>query len=134
MLLPIVLLFSFQFGLSWPSSLVFLIGVSGWFVIAPKLFDAQMRRNAMQQMRESSYAKSFGRYTLHVSDANLVSDGPAGHANYNWNSVDRVVLSDDHLFVFLSGPMGYAIRIADVGGEVALRAYNVIQQHIAASK
>ncbi len=133
-LLPIMLLFTLQFGLSLLPTVVFLIGIAGWFAIAPLRFDARIKRYAIQQMKESSYAKSFGKYVVQIGEANLVSDGPTGHTEYNWDAIDRAILTDDYLFVFLSGPMGLPIKTADIGHEDARRAYAIIQQRIATAK
>ena len=130
LLLPIVLLFTWQFGLDLPSVAVFLTGMIGWFIVAPQRFDAKVRRYAQSQMKESSYAKSFGEYSIQINDDHLISDGPTGHTEYNWNGVDRSVLTDGYLFVFLAGPSGFPIKTSDIGIENARLAHCRIQQLI----
>ncbi len=133
-LLPIVILFTLQFGFSLPSIVVFAIAIVGWIIIAPRRFDTQIRRYAQNLMKESSYAKSFGEYTIQINDGHLLSNGPTGHAEYNWNAVDRAILTDKYLFIYLSGASGLAIKTSEIGTENALNAHSRIQQLIEIAK
>ena len=130
LLLPIVILFTVQFGFSLPSIVVFAIAIVGWIIIAPRRFDKRIRRYAQNVMNESSYGKSFGEYTIQINDRHLASDGPTGHGAYNWNAVDRAVLTDKYLFIFLSGASGFAIKTSEIGTENARNAHSRIQQLI----
>ncbi len=133
-LLPIVVLFTLQFGFSLPSIVVFAIAIVGWIIIAPRRFDTRIRRYAQNMMNESSYGKTFGEYTIHINDGHLVSDGPTGHGEYNWNAVDRVILTDKYLFIFLSGASGFAIKTSEIGTENSKKAHSRIQQLIEMAK
>ena len=133
-LVPIVILFTLRFGFALPSIAVFAVGIVAWIVIAPHRFDARIRRYALNQMKESSFAKSFGKYTIQINDEHLLSDGPTGHTEYNWDAVDRTILTDKYLFVFLSGPLGFPIKTIDVGSEEAIKAHGRIQQLIKTAK
>ncbi|MCC9640980.1 YcxB family protein [Rhodopirellula sp. JC740] len=133
-LIPVMLFFALQFGLTVPSTAVFLIGFVGWIWIAPKRFDARVRRYTEQQMRESSYEKLYGDYTIRINNDNLRSDGPTGQTDYKWNAVDRVATTDDYLFVFLSGPTGFPISKEQVGHEEAQLAYDKLRQLVSAAK
>lgn len=129
-LLPILVVFIAQFGFAVLPTTVFLLGAVGWFLLSPKLFDARVKRYAKQQMRESSYAKSLGDYRIQIDDTKLVSEGPTGYTEYRWDAVDRVVLTEEFLFIFLSGPMGLVISIKQVGTERAKVAYDAIRHAI----
>lgn len=129
-LLLVWIFFMARFGFSWPPTAIFLTGAIGWWLIAPKRFDVRFRKQVNQYLKESSYAKVYGDYQLSIEEEKLVSDGPAGHAEYNWAAVDRVALTEDYLFVFLSGPMGYPIRKAELGAEVAENAYDELRKKI----
>ncbi len=133
-LLPIVILFTVLFDFSLPSIVVFAIAIVGWISIAPRRFDKRLRRYAQNLMNESSYRKSFGEYTIQINDLHLVSDGPTGHGEYNWNAVDRVILTDKYLFIFLSGASGFAIKTSEIGTENARNAHSRIQQLIDIAK
>lgn len=43
-------------------------------------------------------------------------------SNFYWPSVDKALLTETHLFIFLAGPIGYPIPIADVGQDDAQAA------------
>ncbi len=134
LMLPIVILFALQFGLSWPSIIVFAVAIVGWMIIAPHRFDARIRRHAQNLLKESSFAKSFGEYTIQINDGQLVSDGPTGHGEYNWRSVDRTILTDEYLFVFLTGASRFAIKTSEIGTENASKAHSRIKQLIDMAK
>ena len=133
-LLPIVVLFTLQFGFSLPSIVVFAIAIVGWIIIAPRRFDARIRRHVQNLLKESSFEKSFGQYTIQINDGQLVSDGPTGHGEYNWNSVDRTILTDSYLFIYLSGASGFAIKTSEIGTENARNAHNRVQQMMEMAK
>ncbi|MFG0255310.1 MAG: YcxB family protein [Rhodopirellula sp. JB053] len=134
LLVPVMLFFALQYGLTAPSTAVFLLGIVGWIWIAPKRFDARVRRYAEQQMGESSYDKLYGDYTIQINNDNLRSDGPTGQTEYKWDAVDRVATTDDYLFVFLSGPSGFPISKEQVGHDEAQLAYDKLCQLVSADK
>ena len=119
LLLPIFGVFTYQFGLSLSTAAIFVLSSLAWVIIAPTRFDARIRRYMQKQMRESSYDKTFGVCTLTIDDRHLISDGPTGHTEYEWDAVDRVMLTDEFLFIFLAGASGFPIRISEIGQSVA---------------
>lgn len=87
-----------------------------------------------RQMLESSYSKVFGVYKVRIEEIHLVCDGPTGYTEYRWDAVDRVTITDDFLFIFVAGPSGLPIRIAEIGKSIATEAYGKIQSLIARAK
>lgn len=134
LLLPILAVFTSQFGFSWTTAAIFVTGAVAWIVIAPRRFDARVKNYMQRQMLESSYSKLFGAYKLKIDEKHLVCDGPTGRTEYSWDAVDRVTMTDDFLFIFLAGPSGVPIRIAHIGNSIAAEAYGKIQSLIARSK
>ena len=109
------------------------VAVAWWFFY-PRRFDARIRAHAKKQMAESSYAKSLGAIELQLLDEYLHSTGPLGSSTYSWSGVDRVRLDSDYLTIFLSGPLGYPIRIAEVGQDAAQRAHDFVAERIKLSR
>lgn len=101
-----------------------------WWIFYPRRFDARVRTHAKKQMEESSYSKNLGPYELQLLDEHLHSTSPIGSSTYAWTSVDRVTMDADYLYIFLSGPLGYPIRIAEVGQHAAQRAYSFVSERI----
>jgi len=134
LLLPILAVFTYQFGFSWTTAAIFVAAAVTWSVIAPKRFDARVRRYMQKQMLESSYSKSFGVYQLKIVEKHLVSNGPTGYTEYRWDAVDRVTITEDFLFIFLAGPSGFPISIAEIGKSIATEAYETLQSLIARAK
>jgi hypothetical protein len=120
-----------------PSAVILgFIGVFSfaWWLFYPRRFDARIRAHAKKQMAESSYAKSLGAIELHLLNEHLHSTGPLGSSTYSWSGVDRVTLDSDYLTIFLSGPLGYPIRIAEIGQEAAQRAHDFVAERIRLSR
>jgi hypothetical protein len=113
---------------------VFGIAAIAWSFLYPRRFDARIRSHARKQMAESSYAKSLGAYELRLLDEHLQSTSPTGSSTYSWTGVDRVALDSDYLFIFLSGPLGYPIRIAEIGQDSAQRAHDFVAERIKLSR
>ena len=134
LLLPILAVFTCQFGFSWTTAAIFVAAAVVWIVIAPKRFDTRVRHYMQKQMLESSYSKVFGVYKLKIEEKHLVSDGPTGYTEYRWDAVDRVTITDDFLFIFLAGPSGFPIRIAEIGNSIATEAFGKLQSLIARAK
>ena len=109
-----------------------VLGVFGfaWWHLYPGCFDARIRSHAKKQMAESSYSKGLGRYELQLLDEHLHSTSPLGSGTYAWSGVDRVTMDAGHLYIFLSGPLGYPIRIAEIGQDAAQRAHDFVAERI----
>lgn len=134
LLLPILVVFTYQFGFSWTTAAIFATASVAWIVIAPKRFDTRVKNYMQRQMLESSYNKVFGEYKVRIEEKHLVCDGPTGYTEYRWDAVDRVMLTKDFLFIFLAGPSGFPIRITEIGSSIATEAYEKIQSQIARAK
>ena len=134
LLLPILAVFTYQFGFSWTRAAIFVAAAVAWIVIAPQSFDTRVRNYMQRQMLESSYSKVFGVYKVRIEEIHLVCDGPTGYTEYRWDAVDRVTITDDFLFIFVAGPSGLPIRIAEIGKSTATEAYGKIQSLIARAK
>lgn len=113
-----------------------VLGACGfaWWLLRPRRLDACIRSHAKKQMKESSYSKSLGRYELRLLDEHLHSTSPHGSGTYAWSGVDRVAMDASHLYIFLSGPLGYPIRITEIGQDAALRAHDFVAERIKHSR
>ncbi len=101
-----------------------------WFVLYPKWFDRNAQKYAEKASAESGYSKTLGPCTLTLSDEGLHSISAVGTSTFKWDAVSRATLTDDYLYIFLSGPLGYPIRIADIGRDVAEQALALVNQHL----
>jgi len=128
-ILALLLVLGFFKGFRLAEDLFFASVAVVWAVCYPKKMDRDVLKYAKKQMRESSYAKSFGDYRLTLSEEGLHSTSPLGSASYSWGGVDRAELTHEYLFIFLAGPLGYPIRRAEVGSDVADAAYAYVSSH-----
>ena len=127
-LCPILLMFVYRFGFSpVPIGILLLLMVS-WYVFYPMRYDSLCRRRAALQMQEPAFQGMFGSYDLDINEDCLLAVGAAGESKYNWDAVRRTELTDEYLFIYLSGPMGYPISIRQVGAEVATQANEEINR------
>ena len=101
-----------------------------WFIFYPKRFDQRVQKYAERTLSEPGHSKSLGPCTLTLSDEGLSSTSQMGTSSFAWDAVSRSSLSDTYLIIFLSGPLGYPIQIADIGRASAEQAHAFVQQHI----
>ena len=121
-------------GFSWAAPAFFGTIAVVWWLFYPLRFDSRIRAHAKKQMSESSYSKSLGPYELQLLDEHLHSTSPLGSGTYTWSGVDRVAMDSDYLYIFLSGPLGYPIRIAEIGQDAAQRAHDFVAERIKLSR
>lgn len=117
-------------GFEWTSTLIYLGMGFLWFVFYPARFVRNVERYCEKTIDEGSYSKNFGACELTLSDAGLHSTAPIGESKFGWSSVDRSLLTDKYLFIFLNGPIGYPIPVADVGRAAAVAAHEYVTQKI----
>jgi len=134
LMLPLVLLcFSLYAlatdGFNWVTT-IFYLGVSVlWYFLYPALFDRRVQRYTEKFIDEGSFGRSLGPCELTLSESGLHSKSNMGESTFPWSSVDRVLLTDSYLFIFLTGPMGYPIPLADVGQDAAKATYDYALSH-----
>ena len=133
-MLPVVMLCLWGFtwasgGFDWTRTIIYLGVAVLWFFFYPARFDRRVQRYAEKTIDEGSYSKSLGPCELTFSESGLHSMSNTGESTFYWSSVDRVLLTDSYLYIFLSGPFGYPIPIADVGQDDAQAAYDYALTH-----
>jgi hypothetical protein len=80
-----------------------------WALFYPKYHAWHLVQTAKKMFEESSYHKAFGPYSVTFDNYGIMSSSPSGEGKYPWSSVTRVLLTADHLLIFLAGPQGYSI-------------------------
>ena len=116
-------------GFEWTATVVFLGVAALWYCFYPARFDRRVERYAGKTLDEASHSKCLGPCELTLSEAGLHSKSNTGESTFYWSAVDRVLLTEAYLFIFLTGPIGYPIPIADVGSEAAQSAYDYAISH-----
>ena len=117
-------------GFEWTRTVFFLgLGLL-WFFLYPARFDKRVIKYAERVMSEGSNRNVLGPGELILEEDGLHSNSDRGQSIYLWSSVDRVVMADDYLFIFISGNIGFPIRITDVGADTAKAAYDFVTSHM----
>ena len=134
LMLPAVMLCFWLFklatdGFRWGSTLVFLGVAILWYFLYPSSFDHRVERYAQKTLDEGSHRKGLGPCELTLSESGLHSKSNYGESTFYWAAVDRVLLTDAYLFIFLNGATGYPIPITDVGSDAAKAAYEYAISH-----
>lgn len=117
-------------GFVLSSTLIYLGTAVLWFIFYPARYDRRVQRYAEKAIDEESYKKSLGPCELTISESGLHSKSNLGESTFFWSAVDRVLLTDSYCFIFLNGPLGYPIPIADVGLDAAKAAYDFVLTRI----
>lgn len=116
-------------GFDWIRTVAYLGFSLLWYGLYPARFDRNLERYCAKTLDEASQRKSLGPCELTLSESGLHSKSNTGESTFYWSAVDRVALTDTHLFIFLAGPIGYPIAIADVGLEAARAACEYALRH-----
>ncbi len=129
MMLILLTLTTNHSGFKVSNTVIFLgMGIL-WFIFYPVLFNRNVEKYCEKTIDEGSHSKNFGPCELTLSESGLHDRSPSGESTFYWSAVDRVTLTDQYLFIFLNGPMGYPIPIADVGIEAARAALEYVNSH-----
>lgn len=89
-----------------------------WYGYFPTCYSASTRDHLKQQLARKSNLKMVGVYVLAMDETGMDSSSPLGVARYQWSELERVVVTDTHLVVFLKGLMGYPIAKAELGPDL----------------
>lgn len=85
-----------------------------WAVFYPRFHTWCLQRTIEKILKESSYQKVFGNYTVTFSENGIASSSPVGAGTFLWPAVSRVSLTPNHLFIYLAGAQGIPIARAQV--------------------
>lgn len=99
--------FFFRHGGAAP--IIFFAAGLLWFLFYPAYFRRHVVRATEKLLKEGSHEKSLGEYTLSLDEDGLHSLSPTGESKYKWDAVDRMLLTDSHLHIYLVGLSGYPI-------------------------
>ncbi len=87
-----------------------LLAVGVAFVIAmPALFAWSVRRSARRQLAEGHNRSVLGPRKLEIGDDALVEISEQGQQQTRWSAVERVVVTDEHVFIYLSATAGHTV-------------------------
>lgn len=91
------------------SPFVFVVAGLLWFLCYPAYFRRHLVKATEKLLKEGSHEKSLGSYIVSLGEEGLWSESPTGEAKYKWEAVDRILLTDSHLHIYLVGLSGYPI-------------------------
>jgi hypothetical protein len=128
-MLPVMMIFVWLFtllisGFEWSSLIIFMVPAVLWYFLYPARYDRRVERYTARVLEEPAQSKNLGPCELTLSEDGLHSKSNTGESKYYWSAVDRVLLTEAYLFIFLTGPVGYPIPVADVGSVAAKSAYD----------
>lgn len=123
------LLFFWQFGLAFGVSATIVTAI--WIASYRLFLRWQAERNARNILKDSGADKQFGRFTVQFTDDGIESTSPLGEGKYKWDIVDRVILTPNHLFIFLGGAKGFPINRREVSDSKVseIQAYVTARMH-----
>jgi hypothetical protein len=134
LMLPVMMLALWVFttnsaGFEWTSTIIFFGGGLLWYFLYPLRFDKNVARYSERLLDEGGHGKCLGPCELTLADDGLHSKSSTGQGMHHWSAVDRVVMTDAYLFIFLTGSIGFPIKISDVGADVAKSAHDFSVLH-----
>jgi hypothetical protein len=107
----------------------FLIGLPTAAML-PSYFRSRIRNSIEKMLAEPSYQKQLGKYTLVFKDDGIASSSATGESLTLWYGVDRVSITPEYLFIFLTGPSGLIIPRAQVQDSTIEEVRAYVEAHI----
>lgn len=110
-----------------------LVFAAAFILLVPALFRWSIRRSARRQLAEGHNQGILGPRRLEVRDTALVELSDSGEQHTRWHAVEKVEVSEGHVFVYLSATAGYTVpreAFADNAAVVAFVA--AVREKIAA--
>ena len=93
-----------------------LLPMGPWLILAaafiffvPTLFRWSIRRSARRQLAEGHNHGILGPRRLEVRDAALVELSESGEQHTRWHAVEKVEVSEGHVFIYLSATAGHTV-------------------------
>ena len=134
LMLPVMMLVVWCFttnasGFAWTSTLIYIGGSLLWFFLYPARFDKNVAKYTERVMDEAGHDKCLGPCELTLAEDGLHSKSNTGQGVHLWSAVDRVMMTDAYLFIYLTGSSGFPIKISDVGTDAAKAAYEFALRH-----
>lgn len=118
---------------SWFATLL-LAGLAAlWFFLFPVYLNRLVESYWKKAFNEASFRNSLGPCELTLLDSGLHFKSASGESTFHWSAVDRILLTDTHLFIFLTGAIGYPIPLADIGPAATQAAYTFANARKAAT-
>jgi|GEM_PF-2835445 len=115
---------------NWPRAVIYLgIGLIGFFFY-PAYFDERQRKHTARLIAEGSRSNSMGPCELTLAEDGLHYKSDICQKVYLWSALDKVVLTDAYLFIFLTDRSAFPIWISDVGSDAAKAAYDYLLSHM----
>jgi len=103
----------------WP----LLLGPILFAIFAIPYFRWRTRQLSDRMLSEGKNKEFYGKCELEVGDDALTETRPSGSTIRNWSSVERVVTTPSHLFVYTSGIEAYVVPRRAFPTESELNAF-----------
>lgn len=89
----------------------------------PAIFRWSVRRSARRLFAEGHNRGVLGPHHLEVRDDFLLETSDLGEQRTHWRAVERVAVTDDHVFVYLSAMSGHTVPRSAFADEAALQRF-----------
>jgi hypothetical protein len=103
---PMAMLTLIPFGLCVAICMIFIIG---WIIKYPKVYRESTAKVITRRLSEGKNTVVIGKRTIELTESAIITEGEAGDSRIMWGFVERLFITKEHLFVYVSSVTAYII-------------------------
>lgn len=88
-----------------------------WVVFYPRYFMKTVQRNIEKLMNEGHTKSMLGEHSLTLTDEGVIEKNNSGETKTNWSSIEKIVQTDEHLYIYIDSIKAYIVPIKAFKGE-----------------
>lgn len=106
-----------------------------FFLIFPWLNNYGIRSRTTKLLKEGSNKAMIGRQRITLQDDSLYCEAPSGESKVKWDAVERVVVNNNHVLLYLGSMNALVIPKRAFANEIDMNFFvEEVQQRMAVSK
>jgi len=95
----------------WYWAIAFIVIYLLWIIFYPKYFRWSAARRISRMIDEGKNADMLGNQSLTLTEDAIVNISNFSESKTNWHTVENVVETKEHIFIYISAVMAYIIPI-----------------------
>ena len=108
-ILVAIILLSNAKGVFVGAALVSALFASLWYYFYPTWLRSIMRRQAKKLYAEGRNSGTIGKHAITLHAENLTEQSDAGQATFKWETIEKVVKTDDFILIYTSSLQAHVI-------------------------
>ncbi|MBK1810537.1 YcxB family protein [Clostridium sp. YIM B02505] len=90
-----------------------------WIILYPKLLDITYKKRLISKLDTIN----FEPLTLELSEEGLTKISSSSNHKFEWKSVDNIITTKDHIFIYLNTNNGLAISLSSFSSSIETQSF-----------